>query len=196
MLSSRNEWIAIAALLVWIAFVPCPPAMKEFYATPVGKLVAFGAVVYAWKYVSQIVSVLLLVAILRSGSIREFLDEAGLTPPSAPTAGSAEYKCPDEFIYVAEKKTCMKGNESKSPECNDKSMMWDSEKGACISKTPSTPPPAAPTSSGGPSGGTTPGAMAAQNEMANAMATTSVAGPTVESFTPYGGKTTQEFAPL
>lgn len=193
MLSSRNEWIAIGALLLWIAFVPCPYAMKEFFASPVGKLVALGAVVYAWKYVSQIVAVLLLVAFLRSGSIREFLDESGMTPPVAPTEGAGEFKCPDEFIYVAEKKMCMKGNESRSPECQDKSMMWDSEKGACISKTPSMPTPPPATTAGGPPGGTTPGAAAAQNELANAMKETP---PTVESFTPYMGKAKGDFAPV
>lgn len=196
MLSARNEWIAIAVLLVIIAFVPCPMALKEFYGTPIGKAVVVAAVVYAWKYVSQIVAVLLILMVLRGSSIREFLDEAGMTPPSAPTPGAGEFKCPEEFLYVSEKKMCMKGNESKAPECEDKSMMWDSEAGACISKAPATPPAEAPMPNGGPAGGTTPGAAAAQNEVANAMATTSVASPTVESFTPYGGKATGDFAPV
>lgn len=205
MLSTRNEWIAIGVLLLLIAFVPCPYAMKEFFATPVGKLVGLGAVVYAWKYLSPIVAVLVLVAVLRSGTLREFLDESGLTPPAAPSPGSGEFKCPDEFTYVAERKMCMKGNESKSPDCDDKSMMWDSAIGSCINKTPSVPaaaatsvavPPMASSGTGGPSGGTTPGAMAAQNELTNAMSSTSVPPPTVESFTPYGGKSTQDFAPL
>ncbi len=192
MLTGRNEWIAIGALILWIAFVPCPYAMKEFFASPIGKVVALGAVIYTWKYVSSPVAILLLVAFLRSGSIREFLDESGLTPPSVPTATNAanEYKCPDEFTYVADKKMCMKGNESKAPECMDSSMMWDSTVAKCISKTPTNPEPT--TSAGGPAGGTTPGAMAANNEIANAM---SVTPPTTESFTPYGGKE-KDFAPL
>lgn len=196
MLSARNEWIAIGVLLVIIAFVPCPMALKEFYGTPIGKAAVVAAVVYTWKYVSQIVAVLLILMVLRGSSIREFLDEAGMTPPSAPSPGAGEFKCPDEFVYVAERKMCMKGNESMPPECQDSSMMWDSEEGACISKSPSTPPPSTDMPNGGPMGGTTPGAAAAQNEMANAMATTSVTSPTVESFTPYGGKAMGDFAPV
>lgn len=196
MLTGRNEWIAIALLIVYIAFVPCPYAMKEFFASPVGKIVALGTVIYAWKYVSCPVAILLLVAFLRSGAIREYLDETGMTPPSVPTATTAsnEYKCPDEFTYVTEKKMCMKGNESRTPECMDSSMMWDSTVAKCISKTASNPEPT--TSAGGPAGGTTPGAMAAKNEMANTIASTSVTPPTTESFTPYDGKAKQEFAPL
>ena len=191
MLSGRNEWIAIALLIVYIAFVPCPYAMKEFFGTPIGKVVALGAVVYAWKYVSMPVSILLLVAFLRSGAIREYLDETGLTPGSVPTPSTAanDYKCPDEFTYIAEKMMCMKGNESKAPECTDSSMMWDSTVGKCISKSPSNPEPSS--GAGGPAGGSTPGAMAAKNEIANTMPPPTVSEP----FTPYGGKE-KDFAPL
>jgi hypothetical protein len=184
MLSGRNEWIAIAVLIAYISLVPCPYAMKEFFSSTLGKMVALGAVVYTWKYVSQIVSVLLLVSFLRSGAIREFLDESGMSTP--PTA--SEYKCPDEFMYATDKKMCMKGTDMRAPECNDKSMMWDSSKGVCVPKTPPTPPP----SSGGPPGGTTPGAMAANNEMANTMPPVP---PVTESFESYSGKA-KNFAPL
>ncbi len=188
MLTGRNEWIAIGALILYIAFVPCPYPMKQFFASPIGKVIALGSVIYVWKYVSVPVAVLLLVAFLRSGAIREYLeDETGMTPPSAPTASTAanDYTCPTEYTYVAEKMMCMKGNESKNPECNDASMTWDSMVGKCVSK-PSTsggPPPT--TSSGGPPGGSSPGSMAAMNEMANA---TPPATTSVEGFVPYGGK--------
>lgn len=191
MLTGRNEWIAITLLILYIAFVPCPYAVKEFFATPIGKVVALGAVVYAWKFVSCPVAILLLVAFLRSGAIREYLDATGLTPPSVPVATNAanEYKCPDEYTYVTEKKMCMKGNDAKVPECADMSMMWNADVGKCISKTPSNPEPSS--GAGGPAGGSTPGAMAAKNELANTMPP-----PTVtESFTPYGGKE-KDFAPL
>lgn len=177
MLSGRNEWIAIVGLIAYISLVPCPYAMKEFFSSTLGKMVALGAVVYAWKYISQIVSILLLVSFLRSGAIREFLDESGMSDSSTET----EYKCPDEFMYATDKKMCTKGTEMRAPECNDKSMMWDSSKGSCVPKTP-TPPS---TSSGGPPGGTTPGAMAAKNEMANTMPPVP---PITESFESYGGK--------
>ncbi len=195
MLTGRNEWLAIGALILWIAFVPCPYAMKEFFATPVGKALALGTVIYVWKYVSCPVAILLLVAFLRSGAMREYLDESGMTPPTAPTSATSanEYTCPSEYTYVAEKMMCMKGNESKNPECNDPSMTWDSMVGKCVSKPTTSGGPPPDTSSGGPPGGTTPGAMAAKNEMANAV---SSPPSTTESFTPYGGKAKQEFAPL
>ncbi len=183
MLSSRNEWIAIGALLLWIAFVPCPYAMKEFFASPVGKLVALGGVVYAWKYLSPIVAVLLLVAFLRSGSIREFLDETGMS----------EFKCPDEFIYSAEKKMCMKGTESQNPKCTDESMMWDSGKGMCVPKPVSTPTPST-SSAGGPPGGTTPGAAAAMNEVTNA-STDMAKSAGMEGFVGYQDMKGEKYAP-
>jgi hypothetical protein len=170
--------------------------MKQFFASPIGKAVALGVVIYAWKYVSCPVAILLLVAFLRSGAIREYLEaDTGLTPPEAPTSATAanDYSCPSEYTYVAEKMMCMKGNESKNPDCNDASMTWDSMVGKCVSKPTTGSEPSVTTSSGGPPGGTTPGAMAAKNEMANA---TSTPPSTTESFTPYGGKAKQEFAPL
>jgi hypothetical protein len=197
MLTGRNEWIAIGALILYIAFVPCPYWMKQFFASPIGKALALGAVIYAWKYVSCPVAILLLVAFLRSGAIREYLEpETGLTPPEAPTSATAanDYSCASGYTYVAEKMMCMKGNESKNPDCNDASMTWDSMVGKCVSKPTTSESPAADVSSGGPPGGTTPGAMAAKNEMANAASAPIT--PPKESFTPYGGKTTQEFAPL
>jgi hypothetical protein len=178
LLSGRNEWIAITVLIAYISLGPCPYAMKEFFSSTLGKIVALGAVVYTWKYVSQIVSVLLLVSFLRSGAIREFLDESGMSAPPS------EYKCPDEYMYAVDKKMCMKGTDMRPPECNDKNTIWDSSKGVCVPKNPpSTTPP--PTSSGGPPGGTTPGAMAANNELANTMPPVP---PVTESFESYGGK--------
>lgn len=180
MLTGRNEWIAIAALILYIAFVPCPYEMKQFFASPIGKVVALGTVVYVWKYVSCPVAILLLVAFLRSGSLREYLEaETGVTPP----AMSTDYKCPDEFMYSADKKMCTKGTETATPMCNDATMTWDATEGKCKSSTTS--------SNGGPAGGTTPGAVSAQMEMANASQPT-----TVESFTPYSKeKAGGEFAP-
>lgn len=180
-LTGRNEWIAIAALILYIALIPTPYAVKELLSTPVGKAVALVGIVYVWKYVSCPVAALLLIAFVRVGGMREYLEsETGMTPPAATT----DYKCPDEFIYSAEKKSCTKGTETRSPTCNDATMTWDSAEGRC--KSSSTP-----TSNGGPAGGTTPGAVSAQMEMANASKPT-----TVESFTPYAKeKAGGEFAP-
>jgi len=183
MLTGQNEWIAIGALILWIAFVPCPYQMKQFFASPIGKVIALGTVVYAWKYVSCPVAILLLVAFLRSGSLREYLEsETGVTLPA--TMSTNDYSCPSEYTYSVEKMMCAKGNETKNPTCNDPSMIWDSTVGKCVTKPT--------TGAGGPSGGTSPGAMAAINEMANNAPPST---PPKESFTPYGGKE-KDFAPL
>lgn len=182
MLTGRNEWIAIGVLILYIAFVPCPYAMKEFFGTPIGKAIALGVVVYAWKYVSAPVAILLLVSFLRSGAIREYMDETGVSSDN-------NYKCPDGFMYSTEKKMCAKGEETREPECTDSTMMWNSGEGKCVPRTKTEEP----TTAGGPVGGTTPGAMAAKNEIANSMPPPP---PVTESFTPYGGKAKQEFAPL
>jgi len=184
MLTGRNEWIAIGALILYIAFVPCPYEMKQFFGSPIGRVVALGAVIYTWKFVSCPVAILLLVAFLRSGAIREYLEEeTGMAPPS--TTAENNFSCPSEFIYDGEKKICTKGTETKSPECADAAMSWDAAAGKCVAKPTTT--------AGGPPGGTSPGSMAAMNEMANTMSTPPT---TTESFTPYGGKKTQDFAPL
>lgn len=178
MLTGRNEWIAIAALILYIALIPTPYAVKELLSSPVGKAVALVGIVYVWKYVSCPVAALLLIAFVRVGGMREYMEkETGVTPPS-----TTDYKCPDEFIYSADKKTCTKGTETATPMCNDATMTWDATEGKCKSST---------TSNGGPAGGTTPGAVSAQMEMANASKPT-----TVESFTPYSKeKAGGEFAP-
>lgn len=179
MLTGRNEWIAIAALILYIALIPTPYAVKELLSTPVGKAAALVGIVYVWKYVSCPVAALLLIAFVRVGGMREYMEEkTGVTPP----ATSTDYKCPDEFIYSADKKVCTKGTETRPPSCNDATMTWDSAEGKCKSSA---------TSNGGPEGGTTPGAVSAQMEMANASKPT-----TVESFTPYSKeKAGGEFAP-
>lgn len=166
MLTGRNEWIAIAALILYIAFVPCPYQMKQFFGTPIGKVVALSVFVYAWKYVSCPVAILLLVAFMRSGSLREYLEgETGMTPP----ASSTGFKCPDEFMYSAEKKMCMKGTDARPPMCTDPSMTWHAETGECKSTS-------------------TPGAAAAAADMSRPP-------PTVESFTPKEEKGSGNFAP-
>lgn len=178
MLSGRNEWIAIGVLIAYIAFIPCPYAMKEFFGTAVGKTLALGAVVYVWKYVSEPIALLVLVAFLRSGAIREFADDASMIPM---TATDSEFKCPDEFLFDTSSKQCKKGSEMKMPECSDPAKTWNLERGVCVSKSDPTPTPPASAGAGGPAGGST-GSAAAMAAMDAEMPST-----TTENFTPYGG---------
>ena len=94
-LSQQNEWIAIGALIAYISLVPCPYAMKEFFSSAVGKIVALSAVVFVWKYVSELLAVLVLVAFLRSGAVREYLDNPTPTCGVGQTMDSATGKCKD-----------------------------------------------------------------------------------------------------
>jgi hypothetical protein len=189
MLTGRNELLAVGALVVYIAFVPCPYVMKQFFSSTVGKAVALGVFVYVFKYVSELVAILLLVNFLRSGGVREYLEaETGMTPS---TTQIQDYRCPDQFMYDTAKKTCMKGTESQPPECLVAGMTWNSTEGKCAAMSvPSTPPAS---SGAGPVGGSTPGAMAAQNAMANTMPP--IVPPVTEAFSPYAGGEKQKYAP-
>ena len=178
MLTGRNEWIAIGALILWVAFVPCPYAMKEFFGSPVGKALALAAVIYAWKYVSEPVAVLLLVAFLRSGAVREFADDPSMIPAMA---SDSEFKCPDEYMFDTSSKQCKKGSETRIPECSDPSKTWNLERGVCVSKSSPVSPPSTSSGAGGPSGGST-GSAAAMAAMEAEMPSSGV-----EKFTPYGG---------
>jgi hypothetical protein len=94
-LSQRNEWIVLGALIAYIALVPCPYAMKEFFSSAIGKMLALGTVVFVWKYVSEVVAVLVLVAFLRSGAVREYLENPTPTCGVGQTMDSTTGKCKD-----------------------------------------------------------------------------------------------------
>jgi hypothetical protein len=177
MLTGRNEWLVIGALILWIAFVPCPYAMKQFFASPVGKVAALGAVVYSWKYVSEPVAVLLLVAFLRSGAVREFADDPSMQP------ATSNCHCESGFDMDPATKQCKKGTETKPAQCCGMDQEWDGSK--CKDLTP--PPTTAP--AGGPEGGSTGSAAA----MASLSAPPDMP-PVTEGFSAYGGKD-KDFAP-
>ena len=178
MLSGRNEWIAIALLIAYIAFIPCPGFMTAFFSSSIGKMVALGVVVYVLKYVSVPVGVLMFIALDRKGAIREFADDPSMIPM---TATDSEFKCPDEFLFDTSSKQCKKGSEMKMPECSDPAKTWSTERGVCISKSDPMPTPPASSGAGGPAGGST-GSAAAMAAMDAEMPST-----TTENFTPYGG---------
>ena len=146
-LSQQNEWIAIGALIVYISLVPCPYAMKEFFSSVIGKIVALSTVVYVWKYVSELLAVLVLVAFLRSGAVREYLDAS--TPP--PTVSA----CPPGQMMDTTTNKCKDTPTSSS---------------IPSSQVVLTAPPTAP----GPPGGSTPGGAAAAMSALNQSSSTSV----------------------
>lgn len=131
-LSGRNEWIAIAALIAYIALLPGFQVVRDLLSTGVGKAVGLAAVVYVWKYVSEPVALLLLVSFLRCASMRE-----GMENPEP------ELHCPAPFKLDANK-TCKdeKGNPGPPATVCSPGQMWDGSKCA-DSKPSSTSPPGA-----------------------------------------------------
>jgi hypothetical protein len=189
-LSQRNEWIVVCVLILYIAFVPSFPFVQDMLGSSVGKAVGLAAVIYVWKTVSEPVAILLLVAILRSGAIREYADDPSMKPVSSDPPGNCEAG------YEPDLKTmmCKKGNETKAMIICQPSEEWDPATSRCKPKGGDKPPPVPPMGSGGaggPAGGTTPSAAAQMSAMADLKA-----DPTVEKFSPYEKPSNGGFSPL
>jgi hypothetical protein len=76
-LAGQKELIVAGILIFYIAFVPSPSVVKGFLGSAIGKALALALVVYVWKYVSAVVSLLLLVVVVRdSNAVFEHLDVA------------------------------------------------------------------------------------------------------------------------
>lgn len=64
-LTRKTEWALIAALILYIAFIPRVQFVRDILATGLGKAAALVAIVYVWKYVSATIALLLTIAFLR-----------------------------------------------------------------------------------------------------------------------------------
>ena len=130
-LSGRNEWIAIGALIAYITLMPGLQVVRDLLATGVGKAVGLAAVVYVWKFVSEPVAILLLVAFLRCAGMRE-----GMENPAPEMHCPAPYKldatnaCKDE-----------KGNPGPPATVCTPGQKWDGSKCAESKSSTSTAPP-------------------------------------------------------
>ena len=113
-LSQKNEWIVVGILIVYIAFVQPIPAIQDALSSSIGKAIALGAIVYVWKYVSAIVSILLAVAFVRcisTGRVWEMFSGAETSctceqPDKYTWDGSAK-KCKDKDGKVGAVKSCV-----------------------------------------------------------------------------------------
>lgn len=134
-LSPRNEWIAIALLIVYLAFTPGFPLVKELLSSSVGKAAALAGIVYVWKYVSKVVAVLLIVGYMRCASMTgvwEGLEMAASTCTCLPgfTYDSTVKKCknaaglmkdpvacscPSGYTYDITKKECIVASVMSEP---------------------------------------------------------------------------------
>lgn len=196
-LSPRNEWIVVGVLILYIAFIPCPGFMTDFFSSAIGKMVALGIVVYVMKYLSVPVGLLVFIALDRKGAIREYADDPSMAEPLP--------DCHCEAGYDMDPKTmiCTKGSDTKAPTCCQPTEEWDAAASQCKAKVVVTPPGAMPQSpepdeskptgsgAGGPPGGTTPSAAAQMSAMADLKA-----DPVVENFSPYEKSSTCGFSPL
>ncbi len=64
-LSQNTEWVVLALLIAYIAFLPPLPMIRDALATSVGKALALGGIVYVWKCVSAPIAILLVIAYMR-----------------------------------------------------------------------------------------------------------------------------------
>jgi hypothetical protein len=133
-LTGKQEWIAIAALIVYIAFTPGIPLVRDFLSGSVGKAVGLGVIMWVWKTVSKPVALLLLVSFLRCGGMRE-----GMENPTD------VMHCPAPFTLAADK-TCKdsKGNPGPAPSVCMGGQKWDGSKCASPTETSTAPPMTTP----------------------------------------------------
>ncbi len=64
-LTRNTEWTIVGLLILYIAFAPGFAMVRDMLASPIGKAVALGGIVYVWKTVSPLIAVLLVVLYLK-----------------------------------------------------------------------------------------------------------------------------------
>ena len=131
-LSATTEWIVIGVLILYIAFTPGIPVVRQFLSTPVGKAVGLAAVVYVWKYVSEPVALLLTVNFVRCAGMREYLVDM---PPTS----MSEKNCPEG--YTLKDEICKSEGKPDKPAtvCGDTSKpKWDAKAEKCVAADATT----------------------------------------------------------
>lgn len=125
-LTGTQEWIVIGVLVLYIAFTPGFPVVRQFLSTGIGKAVALGLVVYVWKYVSQPVSILLAINFVRCAGMREGVDETLAENALIPN-------CPTGFTLNKNTNMCEKpGSTPRSGTvCMPPNTKWNADTGKC-----------------------------------------------------------------
>ena len=137
-ISQRTEWILVAALIVYIAFTPGVQAVRDLLSTGVGKAIYLGAVVGAWKFVSPLVAILLVVNFVRCASMREFMENGSTTSTTTPPPNTY---CPNDYKYENGQCKGPTGQSTPATVCLA-GQSWDGDK--CVSATSAPPAAAAP----------------------------------------------------
>lgn len=134
--SQNTEWAILAVLVAYIAFTPGVQAMRDLLSTGLGKALYLGAVVAAWKYVSPLVAVLLVVNFVRCASMREYADDPSMKPGAPPK----DTHCPENYMFDnGQCKNKTTGQSIPATVCLP-GQTWDGSKCAG-SSTASSPPP-------------------------------------------------------
>lgn len=124
-ISQQTEWALVAVLVLYIAFTPGFPVVRQFLSTGVGKAIGLAVIVAAWKYLSPLVALLLLVNFVRCASMREYADDASMKPaePSPPSP-------------------CPENSELKDGQCRNKTTGQSTPVSPMPSPSAAAPPPA------------------------------------------------------
>lgn len=105
-LSRNTELAIVGVLIVVLASGAMTGVVSRFLSTTLGRIIGLAAIVYTWKYVSPVISLLLLVGYIRCSSrIMEGFDTAATTTCS----------CAPGFTWDGESKKCKKGTEIQDP---------------------------------------------------------------------------------
>lgn len=138
-LTRNTEWAVIGALILYIAFTPGLQVVKDVLATPLGKALGLGVIVYVWKFVSPIIAILLTISFVRCAKSNVWEMFSG-----AETACTCENSA---AIWDSQSKTCKDTNGNpagavKTCTCAN-GYAWDGgEKGSkqCVAITSDQPP--------------------------------------------------------
>ena len=127
-LTGTREWIVIGALILYIAFTPGFPAVRQLLSTGGGKAASLALIIAVWKYVSEPVALLLAINHVRCAGMREGVDD---------TLSTLIPNCPRGFTLNKNTNMCEKAGSSPraGTVCMPPNSKWnpdaDGGKGKC-----------------------------------------------------------------
>lgn len=107
-LTKTTEWILVAALIAVISFNVAYQPVRQFLATPVGRLIGLAVIVYVWKYASAILAILLAIRFIQCafGVMERFQDNQKT---------EATCTCEDGFTFDSLTKMCKNSQGAVKP---------------------------------------------------------------------------------
>jgi hypothetical protein len=184
-LTQKTEWIVIGVIIAYIAFF----SKKHLLSTPIAKLAGLIGIVFAWKNLSPVISVLLAVAFVLS--LKHNIWEGMAVSPAA-------CSCEEGYVYDSSTKKCKNSTgDAKDPkactcdsgyaydmitkQCTQATVMQDPIPLTSVSPIVSANEAAAPAITAGPTTSTapmtTPGAAQAMATSTPPSTTATTSGP-------------------